>query len=136
MSKSGAAASSLPKCKFFDQMKFLLEKSSNIPTISNISSPDNATPSSEETPKRPPLKKIRQHENNTLDSAIMQHIETTNNVIAQSQKLMTDAASEDNEVDLYCKSLVPIIVSLPLRKKRLAMIKIRQLLFDIEFEES
>ena len=43
--------------------------------------------------------------------------------------------SEDCEDALYCKSLVPIMKALPLKKKRLAKIKISQLLFDLEFNE-
>ena len=37
MTRSGAAASSLPQCKYFHQMKFLHEKTANQPTESNIS---------------------------------------------------------------------------------------------------
>ena len=36
MSKSGAAASSLPKCKYFEQMTFPHDKTANRPTDSNI----------------------------------------------------------------------------------------------------
>ena len=43
--------------------------------------------------------------------------------------------SEDCEDALYYKSLVPIMKALPLKKKRLAKIKISQLLFDLEFNE-
>ena len=44
--------------------------------------------------------------------------------------------SEDCEDALYCKSLVPIMKALPLKKKkRLAEIKISQLLIDLEFTE-
>ena len=43
--------------------------------------------------------------------------------------------SEDCEDALYCKSLVPIMKALPLKKKRLAKTKIIQLLFDLEFNE-
>ena len=34
---------------------------------------------------------------------------------------------------LYCKSLIPILKGLPLKKKRLAKIKVSSLLYDIEF---
>ena len=34
--KSGAAASKLPKCKFFEEMAFLHEKTGNKPTQSNV----------------------------------------------------------------------------------------------------
>ena len=36
MTRSGAAASNLPKCKFFDQIAFLYEKSANKPTELNV----------------------------------------------------------------------------------------------------
>ena len=40
LSKSGAAACSLPKCKYFEEMAFLHEKSANKPTESNLSVPE------------------------------------------------------------------------------------------------
>ena len=43
--------------------------------------------------------------------------------------------SEDCEDALWCKSLVPIMTALLLKKKRLAKIKISQLMFDLEFNE-
>ena len=36
MTRSGAAASSLPKCKYFEQMRFLHENTANRPTESNM----------------------------------------------------------------------------------------------------
>ena len=36
MTRSGAAACSLPKCKYFEKMRFLHEKTVNRPTKSNI----------------------------------------------------------------------------------------------------
>ena len=45
---------------------------------------------------------------------------------------MTDNKCEDS---LYCESLVPILKSLPLRKKRQTKIKMSQLLYEIEFDE-
>ena len=45
MTRSGAAASNLSKCKFFDQVIFLHEKSANKPTQSNLDIvPDFASP--------------------------------------------------------------------------------------------
>jgi hypothetical protein len=42
MTKSGAAASSLPRCKYFEQMKFLHEKTSNQATESNLTYSQNS----------------------------------------------------------------------------------------------
>lgn len=36
MTRSGAAAESLPKCKYFEQMRFLHERTSNKPSCSNV----------------------------------------------------------------------------------------------------
>lgn len=48
------------------------------------------------------------------------------------QKAMEDDESEDT---LYCKTLIPIMKQLPLKKKRLAKIKISQLPYQLEFDE-
>ena len=42
--------------------------------------------------------------------------------------------TEDDEDSLYCRSLVPIFRQLPLKKKRLAKMKVNELLYKIEFE--
>ena len=42
--------------------------------------------------------------------------------------------SEDYEDALQCKSLVPTMKALPLKRKRLEKMKICQLLFDPEFD--
>ena len=65
------------------------------------------------------------------DKAILKELESTNDA---RKSMTTPATDDDNEVKLYCKSVVPIISSFPLKKKRLAMIKVSQLLFDIEFD--
>ena len=41
MQKSGAPASSLPKCNYFEQMSFLHDKTMNRPSESNVSIPLN-----------------------------------------------------------------------------------------------
>ena len=46
-----------------------------------------------------------------------------------------EEGQRENEDVLYCKSLVPIMKALPLRKKRAAKLKTSQLLFDLEFDE-
>jgi hypothetical protein len=39
------------------------------------------------------------------------------------------------EDELFCKSLIPMLKGLPLKKKRFAKIKISELLYNIEFDE-
>ena len=48
------------------------------------------------------------------------------------KKSMEQAEDEDS---LYCRSLIPILKELPTKKKRLAKIKISQLLFDLQYDE-
>ena len=48
------------------------------------------------------------------------------------KKLLTKSESEDS---LYCRSLVPMLEMLPLKKKRLAKIRISQLLYELQFDE-
>ena len=43
---------------------------------------------------------------------------------------------DDNEDSLYCRSLVPTLQKLPPSKNKLAKIKISQLLFEMEFDET
>ena len=47
------------------------------------------------------------------------------------KKLLTESESEDS---LYCRSLVPMLEMLPLKKKRLAKIRISQLLDELQFD--
>ena len=64
-----------------------------------------------------------------FDNAILKELESTNNAI----KSVVTSDNED-EVSLYCKSIIPTISSFPVKKKRLVMIKVSQLLFELEFE--
>ena len=151
MTRSGAAASSLPQCKYFHQMKFLHEKTANHPTESNIShaaqqvtvpppadacEPANQMPCNSATKRKaselpcPPSSRHKSRQD-AIDMAILKQLETTDNTLNKS----LGKQETDDEVSHYCKSLIPIIGGLEVKKKRLAMIKISQLLFDIEFEE-
>ena len=48
------------------------------------------------------------------------------------KKLLTESESEDS---LYCRGLVPMLKMLPMKKKRLAKIRISQLLDELQFDE-
>ena len=152
MTRSGAAAATLPKCKFFDQMAFLHEKSANKPTESNLSlieagivvpadepqfsmpSPSgsvasscSATTSSLKKRKSTPQAKKARGDMSEAD---------LNKSLVDCDELLKKSMSEDVDEDsLYCRSLIPIMRELPKRKKRLAKIKISQLLFDLEYSE-
>ena len=155
MTKSGAPASALPQCKYFEQMRFLHEKTANQPTESNIpmsmelTGRDECDPcpsATSTTPSRTPKRKASddplippvnsRHASKTtrqdaIDLAILKQLERT-------EQKMDEAPSNEStsdEVSLYCQSLIPIIRSLPPKKKRQAMIKLSQQLFQIEFND-
>ena len=140
ISRSGAASCDLPKCQFFDQMAFLHEKSANKPSESNLSdslgnsffedsvlsppSPGSCVEVTKQTPKP-----VRKRQRETQETALTQSLE-------DCDKLLKTAMVEKNDEDsLYCRSLIPIMRELPKRQKRLAKIKISQLLFDLQYED-
>ena len=166
MQKSGAPASSLPKCNYFEQMSFLHDKTMNRPSESNVSIPLNevvpmnetatielsdatliqsltpvaspATPLSTsssstnfEVPstKKPREKRKRSDDTTGQTSQILEQIGSIEMELKKNQ-------DDDNEDSLYCRSLVPTLQKLPPRKNKLAKIKISQLLFEMEFDET
>ncbi|XP_071942983.1 uncharacterized protein [Antedon mediterranea] len=141
MIRSGAAATSLPQCKYFEQMRFLHEKTANKPTVSNCQATSSGTTtrhaSNEEnidpcvsTIPQVPIKRKKQHDE--LDTMIINQLETTSEAI---NSLISGSNQQEDEVALYFRSLIPIVSAFDCRRQRLAMVKISQLLFDIEFEE-
>ena len=133
MTKSGAAASSLPKCKYFDQMQFLHEKTANQPTISNVTyqvqqaipppvadtclptNPTSAATKRKASDTFPPSSsrhgfKARQ---DAIDMAILKQLESTDKTLSNS----IEKEKADDEVSLYCRSLIPIISSFTVRKR-------------------
>ena len=144
LTKSGATASKLPKCKFFEQMAFLHEKTGNKPTqsnvnynlespeISNLGSPPSISSFRYETKsvKEPCTTPARKKSKiDTPEADLRKSLVETDLMIKKS---MEQAEDEDS---LYCRSLIPILKELPTKKKRLAKIKISQLLFDLQYDE-
>ena len=64
------------------------------------------------------------------EKQLMKQLSYTNNEI---KKLLNESESEDS---LYCRSLVPMLEMLPLKKEQLAKNGITQLLYELEFDES
>ena len=148
-SRSGAAASSLPKCRFFDQMAFLHEKSANkstesnvtvnIPTSEVISAPscseDNYFPlnsptsslSSSSGSTKPPSSKRKK---NSIETSL------TKSLMECDDALKNISAEDKNEDSLFCKSLIPILKDLPLQKRRYAKVKMSQLLYEIQYDDT
>ena len=160
MTRSGAAASNLPKCRFFDQMAFLHEKSANKPTESNVDIvPDFASPSFHSQHSISPLspsvsscsseliltenrkrlsctrpsipKKARiKNQNDESLSQLSQSLVECGKMLKKS---MEDV--EEDETTLFCRSLTPIMKELPIKENRRAMIKIKTLLFNMKYGE-
>lgn len=76
-------------------------------------------------------KKKREKEKDSVDVAILKQIQSNNEFIAKCQ----NPDSQEDDATLYCKSIVPILRSLPVRKRRQAQLKISQILFDLEFSD-
>ena len=147
MTRSGAAAATLPKCKYFEQMAFLHEKSANKPTHSNLSTTDAgfvlpagepfllhssvSNPCSNSTAGKGKIKTEPKKAKcvDLTESDLNQSLIDCNNMI---KKLL---AEDQDEYSLYCRSLIQIFKDLPKKRKRLAKIQISQLLFDLEYSE-
>ena len=159
MSKSGAAASTLPKCRYFEELRFLHEKTQNRESDTNISfdisseqfdlsahdypqelsvGSKNSTESESESASSTKRKANagltsenkckKSNSRSDFDTIMLKQLEEVSTVIS-------NVTEEECEESLYCKSLVPILKDLPHKKKRLAKIRISQMLFDLEFVE-
>ena len=144
--RSGAAASKMAKCKYFDILSFLHESLSNKVPDSNIdldpkSSEINVNEHSNDAiqPYFKPIssKEKPKKEESNLDRML---INSLKDVSAVCDKVAVPSKSNNiDELDdpdtLFCKSLVSTLKSLPPRKNKQAKIKIQQLLFELEFDE-
>ena len=121
-------------------MAFLHEKSWNRRSESNLQLQSTFI-----SPPPSKFKKTKENKINTMSQVsglsckkrkvdetevyLMKQLSDTDNDI---KKLQTKSESEDS---LYCGSLVPMLEMLPLKKKRLAKIRISQLLYELQFDE-
>ena len=150
LTRSGAGAKELPQCKFFKEMQFIRDVVSNRATQSNLSLPqfqadesgdfeDSFTCTAQQsecntsTPllkrKRTPAIKEKQ------DCSINGQASTSSLDHAIASYLQNENSRKDDADDMFCKSLVPILSSLPVKMNRKAKIEIQKLLYDIEFSE-
>eukprot|EP00112_Aurelia_sp_Birch-Aquarium-sp1_P016882 Seg3862.4 transcript_id=Seg3862.4/GoldUCD/mRNA.D3Y31 product="hypothetical protein" protein_id=Seg3862.4/GoldUCD/D3Y31 len=205
LTRSGAAYSTLPTCKYFDLMAFLHERTENKPTDSNIQSqimqdsqafteslsaqqsslntqvidsqllnqredsqtlsqsqmilqraiPPTPSPSYSAAPSpcssvgsvdagiiSPTSSERRKGTKRKLsaasisinsDAMFLQQMKDFDEKIIHKMQEKREEPTEVCEDALYCKSLIPVLRGLPLRKKTLAKVKISSLLYDIEF---
>ena len=123
LQNSGAAASQLPRCAYFEEMRFLHDKTSNLPTESNVPStlPLHQPAVVPHSPINPPKKRKAEQE------VLMQEIKNIDSAIASNRDEL------DCEDFLFCKSLVPSLKRLDRKSNARVKIKIRQLLYETEF---
>lgn len=156
--RSGAAASKTPTCKYFDQLLFIRDTVSNRPTESNIqiqeeitefdvsslSSPPESpytTPAGPakntcDTPKfGKPYKKMRL-DKSKQNEELAERRDTIDLLLAEALTTPKEGGCDDDNSDLlFCKSLVKSLQRLPARKNILAKIEIQQVLLKHEFDE-
>ena len=133
-----------PNANFLNIWHFSSKKTGNKPTqsnvnynlespeISNLGSPPSISSFRYETKsvKEPCTTPARKKSKiDTPEADLRKSLIETDLMIKKS---MEQAEDEDS---LYCRSLIPILKELPTKKKRLAKIKISQLLFDLQYDE-
>lgn len=157
--KSGAAATKVPKCKFYNELAFLTDKTANRPTETNINTSkdiigeqDSCTQSScgiagaeevitgtkrktQETVGKSPNKytkssKARADMDYALDTMIVKTLHDMEKPNLENESTNVDGDS------LFCKSLIPILKSLSPKKNRQAKCRIQQMLYELEFDET
>lgn len=163
LTRSGAAAHTLPKCKYFSQLQFVQDKVMNKETSSNVSMPppspitsdgmmspssslsenheeenlDSTSSSIEPIPKKP-----RQSQSNkrprvqAATEMDVQFLKTLEDINSTTRAALLPNDAEDDEDMLFAKSIVPTLRKLAARKNKIAKLKIQTLLFELEFDET
>ena len=140
MTMSGAAATSLPTCNYFNQMLYLIEGVGNQPTESNLENtvrecqvpPSAKYKDIEETSfleplcqapvtKKPILGTLKKLSEPSLESELRQQIASVNECLKETPQKKSEAA-------LFCDSL-----TLQLEEFRRTRSKIEQLIFEVMY---
>ena len=162
MSRSGAATYTLPKCKYFSQLQFVHDKVLNKDTQSNVSIPSplniniSSTDNAASTDFTSPLssgssvqseviggKRRKSCENesrkmkdtNQMDTQFLKALQDINDSTKSLSSVEEKQHVEDDN-SLFCRSIIPTLRNLGPRKNKLAKLKIQQILFDLEFDET
>ena len=157
MTRSGAGKTQLPTCQYFKELQFITDTVTNLPTISNVptSDPalftpppspalpppspaisdtydnnDNPTPPSNATPVAKKRRRDISSSGSDMNQLLMQSIQRDLNTPTQPAK-----QDEKDSDTLFCLSLVQDFKDLPARKKRLARVKIMQVISDLHGDD-
>ena len=156
LTRSGAAATSLPSCKYFESMRFLHDKGGNRPTESNIlipnalelstspiTSDDSSAMSTHQSPMPvipPPSESSTANKHKqtrkrkaSLDTAMDDGFLTQ--MKSLDEKIFAQMEQGNDEASPFCLCLVPVLRSFDQRTLRLAKLKINQVLYEIEYGE-
>lgn len=157
LSKSGAAASALPICKYFEAMRFLHDKTSNLETHSNVDleiqpvsnnsfdlssslqyqdpipSPSSCSSISDDA-KCPKRKRATIEHNDPFLEQVKSMDEKMINYLAKTKD--KEENNEKDEAELFCSSLIPVLRDMNKKQLRLAKLKVQQLLYDLQYEQS
>lgn len=147
MTRSGAAAGKLPKCKLFDQLVFIRDTVANRPTISNINIEEamSSNSSLETTPSESPSCSSPVSAVNTPESDLIgsRKRKCARETISKCDALLIEALKNDGgqkekvfDADVsFAESIIPLLKKLPEKKNRQAKIEIQQILMKYEFDD-
>lgn len=152
MTRSGAAAETLPKCKLFDQLYFIKDTVANRPTISNIPQESQETckidqftppPSCSSDQRKRGFDDIFEDEtpiksgpSSKKAKAKLVQIDAGDQALINALREDSSKKSELDDPDVaFAHSIIPILKLLPAKKNRLVKVEIQQLLIKYEFEE-
>jgi len=147
MTRSGAAAERLPKCKLFQELMFIRDTVANRPSISNInieeamSSNGCSKATSSESPTcSTPVSAVYSPETDFVSSKKRKCAKET---ISKCDAILIEALKNDEkqkekifDTDVsFAESIVPILKMLPDKKNRQVKIEIQQILMKYEFDD-
>ena len=160
LTRSGAGATELPRCKFFKELQFLKDVISNRATQSNLTASQPSLENCDQheiiavtsitqsdimcsTPEptysdagTAKMKRKRSSGSKEKEGSCKDEQSSISSLDCAISDYLCQQNSQKNDADtMFCQSLVPILSSLPPKKNRRAKIDIQQLLYDIEFSE-
>ena len=143
MTRSGAGASKLPRCKLFNELQFLKDGVSNRNTDSNVCFDETIFSNSEASFLGPLTSPNEVREDSERSYKIKSSKKKTSTPASKPMRDIEDRLvtalenkpqqKEEYDADvMFVKSLVPILKKLPDKKNRMAKIELQQVLFWVQ----